>query len=256
MKLMTRIIFTLVSLLAISCGGEEYVSPSFPEGTIPTITITGATSDDTGIFAATADITSKQSFNISLNTEGTIFPDCTASNSTISIADEEGGFILSYTTGASTFSISPTGENESSSQITARITAMVDSSYGGSVSTMDLVQAAADIPYFSTQPRDVTFSGTVSSGSTAMSYFVIDPMSVEGINLDSFTVTTSPYFEVVLTETAGVENGYTITFTATLAAVNALSSSEDDLVISCTVTLTYDETTTEVSDTFTVTMSD
>ncbi|MFI3268802.1 MAG: hypothetical protein SNG14_03830 [Rikenellaceae bacterium] len=251
------ILFIAAAVVATSCGGDEYVAPTFPEGTIPVVEITGVTAADTGVFAATDGISTTQSFNIEVKAEGTIFPDCTTANSSITIDDEVGDFILSYATGASTFSISTSGENETSSELSALISVIVDSSFGGSVSTMFVYQSPADIPHFTTQPRDITFSGTVSVGSVAYTTFVIDPAQVTDINLDSFTITSSAYFETLLTETAGVDNGYTITFTATQAAVNALSSSEDDIIVDCTVTLTYgDAGATEVSDTFTVTLSD
>lgn len=245
----------IVALLSTSCQGDDYVAPTFPEGVIPTISIEGVTSADTGVFLATDGPSSLQTFNIVIDVEGTIFPDCTAADASVSLSDYT-DFTLTYIDGESTFTVAPNSENGTTSTPEAQITAIIDSGFGGNVSTLKIAQGAANIPYFSTQPSNTSFSGTVSVGSVAYTTFVVDPMDVEGITEANFTVTASSYYEAVITPTSGVENGYTITFTATMAAVDGLSSSEDDIVISCSVTMTYNETTTEESEQFTVTMSD
>ncbi len=232
-----------------ACNNEEYVSPTFPEGVIPTVMIEGADELATGIFSAVSLET--QTFNILIDSAESLFPDVSDANVLVEISDDT-NFTFGYTAGESTFTVVPKYVNSTSASYSAYVTASIDDIYGGNTYTLEVEQEPAYIPHFTTQPSDVTFAENFSLGDTASTVFAIDPADVTTIDIDSFTVTESEYYIATITDSGNYI--YTVTFELTMSAVNQISLSDSSIVVECNISLNYSNVT-EMSDTFNVTLT-
>ncbi len=133
--------------LFASCeNGDGYRHhPNIPEDFNPVVVITAADSDtDTGVFAADATSADSQTFNLAVDGEGSLFPDASLSDVTVEILSGDSYFTLSYTDGASSFTVSPVAANDTSAAYECTIAATIDVALGGEETTIVVMQLGVD----------------------------------------------------------------------------------------------------------------